>query len=150
MTSVDLEPPDFLISGDLFDAFFSAFTAPDPLDDLAHAAGVNSGFLRLFLARSKATASIFRIARREKFDDDLLILSGELTGSPTTLVIKASFSVNAEKDPPSVELKNEPIRVLKIVGDINDPSAKIPFEFVEFYLLLASSLRHWLAALGRW
>ncbi|HEX6044926.1 MAG TPA: hypothetical protein VFZ22_10590 [Pyrinomonadaceae bacterium] len=150
MTSVDLEPPDFLINGDLFDAFFSAFTAPDPLKDLADAVGVQPGFLRLFLARAKATAAIFRIARREKFDDDLLILSGELAGSPTTLVIKASFSVNAEKDPPSVELKNEPIRVLKIVGDISDPSAKIPFEFVEFYLLLASSLRHWLAALGRW
>ena len=148
--TVDLEPPDFLIGGSLFDAFFSAFTPPEPLRRLAKAVGLDPGFVRLFLASAKSTATVFRIARHKEHDDDLMVLSGELVGSPTTLVIKASFVVKTEKDPPSVELTDETIEVLKIVGDISDPSAKIPFDFVEYYLMLASSLRHWLAALGRW
>jgi hypothetical protein len=79
-----------------------------------------------------------------------MILSGELAGSPTTLVIKALFVVKTEKDPPSVEVDEDSIEILKIVGNAGDPSAKIPFRFVNYYLLLASSLRHWLAVLGRW
>jgi hypothetical protein len=149
VVSVDLEPPDFLIDGKLFEAFFSAFTPPDPLRRLAKAAGTQPGPMGLFLSRARSTATIFRIARRDDRDDDLLVLSGDL-GAPTTLVIKASFKVKTEKDPPSVELAGDDIEVLKIVGNASDPSAKIPFDFVEYYLLLASSLRHWLDALGRW
>ena len=148
--SVDLEPPDFLISGNLFDAFFSALTPEGPVRALAKAAQVNPGFMRLFIAGAKQTATIFRIERDGKRDVDLMILSGELTGSPTTLVIKASFMVKTEKDPPSVELDEDSVEILKIVGNASDPTAQIPFRFVDYYLLLASSLRHWLIALGRW
>ena len=148
--SVDLEPPDFLISGDLFDAFFSALTPEGPVRALAKAAQVQPGFMRLFIAGAKQTATIFRIERDGKRDVDLMILSGELTGSQTTLVVKASFKVKMEKDPPSVELDEDSVEILKIVGNASDPTAQIPFRFVDYYLLLASSLRHWLIALGRW
>jgi hypothetical protein len=148
--SVDLMPPDFLIGGSLFDAFFSAFLDPSGVQALASELHITPAeSLRPFIADAKSTAVIFRIDRDEDHDDDVVVLSGNLRGTQTTLIIKASFRVNADKDPPSVRLLNDEIRILKISGD-GEPTGEIPFRFVKYYLLLASGLRHWLAALGRW
>jgi hypothetical protein len=148
-SSVDLMPPDFLIGGALFDAFFSALQPPSAVQALANALGINPGFLRPFIADAKSTAIIFRIDREEDRDEDLMVLSGELTGSQTTLIIKAFFRVKAERDPPTVELDEDTIEILRITS-AGPPTGLIPFKFVNYYLLLASSLRHWLAALGQW
>ena len=110
---------------------------------------INPGFLRPFIADAKSTATIFRIDRDEDRDVDVMVLSGELTGSQTTLIIKARFRVKAEKDPPTVEMDEDTIEVMRITG-AGPPTGPIPGKFVDYYLLLASSLRHWLAALGQW
>ena len=149
VTSVDLLPPDFLISGALFDAFFSALQPPSAVQALADALGINPGFVRPFIADAQSTAIIFRIDRDDDLDEDVMVLSGQLTGSPTTLIVKASFRVRAEKDPPTVELDEDTVEILKITG-AGPPTGPIPFKFVSYYLLLASGLRHWFAALGQW
>jgi len=149
VTSVDLLPPDFLIGGALFDAFFSALQPPGAVQALADALGINPGFVRPFIADAKSTAIIFRIDRDEDEDEDVMVLSGELLGSPTTLIVRALFRVKAEKDPPTVELNEDSVEILRITG-AGPPTGPIPFKFVSYYLLLASGLRHWLAALGQW
>lgn len=149
VTSVEFMPPDFLIGGALFDAFFSALQPPRAVQVLADALRINQGFLRPFIADAKSTATVFRIDRDADRDVDLIVLSGELTGSPTTLIIKARFRVKAEKDPPTVEMDEDTIEVMRISG-AGPPTGPIPGKFVDYYLLLASSLRHWLAALARW
>jgi hypothetical protein len=149
VTSVDLGPPDFLIDGKLFDAFFSALRPPSAMQALAERLGIDPGFLRPFVVDAKANAVIFRIKRAKDHDDDIMVLSGQLLGVETTLIIEASFLVKPEKDPPTVELDEGSIEILKITGG-GPPVGQIPFGFVSYYLLLANGLRHWLASLEQW
>ena len=78
-----------------------------------------------------------------------MVLSGDLVGSPSVVIINAEFKVDADRTPPRVELMESSVNAERFVG--SDPgSAVISFEFIEYYILLASSIRRWLGALREW
>lgn len=149
VASVVVEAPDFLIDGPLFDAFFSSLTPPGAVQAIADELRLNPGFVRPFLIAAKSTAAIFRSGREDGFDKDIMVLSGDLAGSPSIVIINAEFKVDADRNPPRVELDESSVRAERFEGP--DPGAAvIGFGFIEYYLLLASSIRRWLGALKEW
>lgn len=149
VASVVVEAPDFLVDGPLFEAFFSSLTPPGAVQAIADELRLNPAFVRPFLTAAKSGAAIFRSGREDGRDRDIMVLSGDLTGSPSVVIINAEFKVNADRDPPRVELIESSVNAERFVG--SDPgSAVIDFEFIKYYLLLASSIRRWLGALREW
>lgn len=149
IASVVVEAPDFLVDGPLFDAFFSSLTPVGPVQAIADALRLNPGFVRPFLTAAKPGAAIFRSGRKGDRDRDIMVLSGDLAGSPSVVIINAEFTVDADRNPPRVELLESSVNAVRFIGP--DPgSAVIGFEFIEYYLLLASSIRRWLGALREW
>jgi hypothetical protein len=149
VASVLLDDPDFMIDGPLFEAFFSSLQPPGAMNAVARSLSLHPSFVRPFVASAKPGAVIFRTSRDDGLDNDIIVLSGELAGSPSIVIISALFEVNVEKDPPSVILDEGSVESLRVKG--TDPgSASINFDFISYYLLLASSIRRWLGALGEW
>ena len=149
VVSVVVEAPDFLVDGPLFDAFFSSLTPPGAVQAIADELHLNPAFVRRFLIAAKSGATIFRSGREDGRDRDIMVLSGDLTGSPSVVIINAEFKVDADRNPPRVELFENSVNTARFVG--SDPgSAVIGFEFIEYYILLASSIRRWLGALRQW
>jgi hypothetical protein len=146
---VTLGPPDFLVSGPLYDAFFSELQTPAAVEAIADAMHINAGFLRPFFASARPASAIFRVNRGPDNDRDILVLPGQLFGEPTTVIIEAEFRVNAKKEPPTVELQNAALQVITLKG--GDPgSVQINFDYVEYFLLLARTIWFWVGALGQW
>ena len=149
VASVVVEAPDFMVDGPLFEAFFSSLTPPSAVEAIADELQLHPGFVRPFLIAAKPGAAIFRSGRKDGRDRDILVLSGDLTGSPSIVIINAEFKVDADRDPPRVELLESSVNAVRFVG--SDPgSAVIRFETIEYYILLASSIRRWLGALREW
>jgi hypothetical protein len=149
VASVVVEAPDFLVDGPLFDAFFSSLTPPSAVEAIADELDLNPGFVRPFLIAAKSGAAIFRSGRDDGRDRDILVLSGNLTGSPSVVIITAEFEVDADRNPPRVELLEDSVNAKRFDG-LDPGSAVIGFEFIEYYILLASSIRRWLGALRQW
>lgn len=153
VASVVVEAPDFLVDGPLYDAFFSSLTPPSAYGAIARALRLSPPsppeIVRPFLIAAKSGAAIFRSGREDGRDKDIMILSGDLTGSPSIVIINAEFKVDAERNPPKVELHESSVRAERFEGP--DPgAAEISFEFIEYHLLLASSIRRWLGSLKEW
>ena len=149
VASVVVEAPDFLVDGPLFDAFFSSLTPPSAVDAIAGELHLHPNFVRPFLHSAKEGAAIFRSGHEDGRDQDILVLTGNLTGSPSVVIINAEFRVNVDRDPPKVELFVGSVRAVRFEGP--DPGSEvIRFEFIKYYILLASSIHRWLGALRQW
>lgn len=146
---VTLGPPDFLISGPLYDAFFNELKTPNAVAAIADVMNINAGFLRPFYESARPASAIFRVSRGRDYDRNILVLPGQLFGAPTTLIIGAEFIVNAGKQPPTVELVTDLLQV-KSVKDTDPGNVQIDYDYVEYFLLLARTIRFWVGALGRW
>lgn len=147
--AVTLGPPDFLVSGPLYDAFFGELETPLAVEAIAGAMHINAGFLRPFFASARPASAIFRVNRGPDNDRDILVLPGQLFGEPTTVIVEAEFLVNAKKEPPSVELVNAAPRVVTLKG--GDPGdSDVNYDYAEYFLLLARTIWLWVRALGEW
>ncbi|HEX7312731.1 MAG TPA: hypothetical protein VF297_02360 [Pyrinomonadaceae bacterium] len=146
--SVTLAPPDFLIAGPLYDAFFSELEAPAGYEAIARAGNIPVSEVRKFLAAARPGSAIFRVSRGSDSDTDILVLTGgTLSGGPATLIVEAEFAVNVKDGPPTVRLKNRP-RVTKLEGDA--ASFKTDYDGAEYFLRLARGMWLWVQTLGRW
>ena len=147
--TVTLDPPDFLVSGPLYDAFFGELGTPTTLAAIARAMKTDAGFLRPFFTSARPASAIFRVDRSADSDTNILMLTGQLLGAPATVIIQARFRVNAKKEHPTVELLDSEPQVISMQGE--DPGGfQIGFTYVEYFLLLARINWLWVGALARW
>jgi hypothetical protein len=146
--TIQVGPPDFLVSGPLYDAFFHALNVPGAVADLARALGVARGFIPPFLREAQENgAVIFRAQRVFDEDANVLLLRGRLAGQELTIVIETLFRVQAHRNPPVVE--HVPGFIDVILGRGEDAATKrVDASSVEGILAFLGNLHVWTKVAG--
>src|SRR5262249_38115655 len=100
---ITLTPPDFLVSGELRDAFLNQLR--DCLStSVLKSLGMDSGGFPEFLSEAKERAVVFRTARESEVDTDVVVLGGTWHGRRRTLILTVKAEVKASEKPPVVKL----------------------------------------------
>jgi hypothetical protein len=140
VASIDLRPPDFLIDGEVHDAFLRALAGGAA--DFAAGLGVPPDEARAFLRRARPDAVVFRVKRDLDRDTDVVVLDGTLAGRHALVILQADFAVFAAEVPPRVERRDD-LEVL-FAGDFpHQDQHVLPERVVRHFLRLAAECLSW-------
>jgi hypothetical protein len=143
---VAVGPPDFLVSGVLYQAFLEELRRKEALEEIAQNLALPVEEVGLLLRVFGKSGVIFRTKREGILDTDVLVLPKSASGSRATLMILGRFTVETTKDPPRVTLEAGSIRNLLVPGQ--DPETPfIEFEAVRYFLRLLCCIRMWIGVL---
>lgn len=146
--------PDFLISGELFEAFWDLFlyddAAKDRREKLCNALpkqGLpkpDEEQLFDFLQSGKKNASVFRIDRDRRIDSNLFFISGNLNGTPVTLIFSGQFEVLRAKPPKILPRNNERLDIHYFAREHN---GNVDQKFVNYFLRMMWYFNNWMEIL---
>ncbi|MBL9174749.1 MAG: hypothetical protein JNL10_14525 [Verrucomicrobiales bacterium] len=136
-------PPDFLVGGELHDAFVPAFLEATPLDELAEALGVTEGQAEEFISTHAPRAFIFRAASRRSSDTDtdLLACSGTLNGRDLGVLLRGDFHVRPGDQGPVVEARG--LVRIQYAGPLDRNALGLDSEDVNYLLRLLVAIQGW-------
>jgi hypothetical protein len=145
-TRVAIGPPDFLVSGALYEAFLEALQQKEALTEIATLLNSSSEEVNSLLRAFAKSGVIFRIKREDDGDTDILVLPGVDSGKNAALMLRGKFVVDAAKDPPRVELKKNTIRNL-LFNEPNRESPSVESEAVKYFFRLFDNIKRWIGVL---
>jgi hypothetical protein len=143
---VAVGPPDFLVSGALYQAFLEELGRKEALEEIAQNLALPVEEVGRLLRVFGKSGVIFRTKREGILDTDVLALPKSASGSRAILMILGRFTVETAKDPPRVSLEAGSIRNLLVPGQ-GPATLFIDFEAVRYFLRLLCSIRRWIGVL---
>lgn len=140
---VVLSPPDFLISGELHDAFLDELRRSTPSSVRKAVNLLDSSDWSNFLSSAADRLVVFRIDRSSSGDTDAVVLSGMWAREPRTLILRTVAKVDAAAKPMTVKLSGMVLCYDSLVGK----GQTLDSQTVTYFMRLALALKQWLAVL---
>lgn len=144
---IRLGPPDFLVSGTLYQHLLEKVAAEVETNkdlrqalqkDLLQMYEVPLESLTALLRTGAPQSSIFRIQRKKEEDTDVFALPFAFEGQPNYLIFKARFKIPNPDDPATIELKSDRLELLY------DPRTKtLDEDAVKYFVRIIKYLKQW-------
>lgn len=152
---ISMNIPDFLIEGELFEAFWDLFLVHDEaaerrtdlrsaMADEAIPVPSDRELLRFLRSGKRNHSSVFRVDRDRKIDFNLFFISGMYRGRFTTLVFSGKFEVSSVHPPKITYPNNEKLKVHYFSGE---QDGFVDQDFVDYFLRLMWYFNKWTALL---
>lgn len=152
---ISMSIPDFLIKGELFEAFWDLFLPRDEaverrtalrnaMADEAIPAPSDRELLRFLRSGKRNHSSVFRVDRNRRIDFNLFFISGMYKGKFTTLVFSGKFEVRSVH-PPKISYPNN--EKLKVHYFSDGQDGFVDQDFVDYFLRLLWYFNKWTALL---
>lgn len=152
---IKMHLPDFLVAGELYDAFWDLFLDDDEAEerrqDLCKAlrkqrySEPDEDDLYNFLQAGKTDrASVFRLDRNRRIDINLFFITGFLNGSEVTLIFSGKFEVQSVRPPQIRTRRNDRLQIHYFAAD---QTGTVDQQFVNYFLRLMGYFNKWMEIL---
>lgn len=148
--TVAIGPPDFLVSGDLFNEFWKSLLEEDVIKRLGDELGVTEEDIRSFIKTYGLAGSVFRVNREDGKDTDILILSGLLADRCRLVILRGIFEVKATVPEVKVlrrKIIGTPLIKRVFVGEPDPAAFGLDTNTVEYFLELITAIKRWVGVL---
>lgn len=149
--TVDLQPPDFLASGPIYQQFLEALRSDMAAELLAKlksesgAANLTASELAALLSASHTEIEVFRVSRGST-DRDVFVVQGALRGEAKVVITRADFAVDVLAEPPRVSFKAGSLELLHF-GDRDAAEPDVHEDAIDYFLQLITQIKTWSEAL---